>query len=75
MYTDVELKYRPERIGGIEFSLKYDARHTVSPPQRVLSESQLNALGISLFLAELKISQGPWKTVVLNDVANSCANV
>jgi hypothetical protein len=71
IYTNVELKYRAERIGGIEFSLKYDARHSVTPPQRVLSESQLNALGISLFLAQLKIGQGPWKTIVLDDVVNS----
>ena len=71
VYSDLEVRYRPERSGGIEFALKFDGRHEISPPQRVLSESQLNALGLSLFLAELKVGGSPWRTIVLDDVVNS----
>ena len=71
VYSDVELKYTEDRSGGIEFTLTFDARHRVSPPQRVVSDSQLNALGLALFLARLKIEDTPWRTLVLDDVVNS----
>jgi hypothetical protein len=66
------LVYRDARSGGVEFELTYNASHSVSPPQRVMSESQLNALGLALFLAQLKTnSTQPWRTLVLDDVVNS----
>lgn len=71
VYSDVTLEYRTGRAGGIEFSLVFDGRHRVSPPQRVMSESQLNALGLALFLAQLKVDPNPWRTIVLDDVVNS----
>jgi hypothetical protein len=70
-YSDVTLTYREERSGGIEFSLCFDSRHTVTPPQRVVSESQLNALGLALFLARMKREGTPWDAFVLDDVVNS----
>ena len=57
--------------GGVEFVVTYAGRHPVSPPQRVLSESQLNGLGMALFLAHLKTDPLEWRTVVLDDVVNS----
>lgn len=71
VYSDVKLEYRTGRAGGIEFSLVFDGRHPVSPPQRVMSESQLNALGLALFLARLQVDEQPWRTLVLDDVVNS----
>ncbi|HCT75226.1 MAG TPA: hypothetical protein DGT23_01250 [Micromonosporaceae bacterium] len=71
-YTDVTLKYSELRNGGVEFVIRYD-KHEVSPPQRVVSESQLNALGLAFFLARLKHneSDNAWRTLVLDDVVNS----
>jgi hypothetical protein len=37
----------------------------------VLSESQLNAMGLALFLARLQIDPPLWRTIVLDDVVNS----
>jgi hypothetical protein len=71
VYSNVELRFRAERAGGVEFVVTYAGRHAVSPPQRVLSESQLNGLGMALFLAHLKIDPVEWRTVVLDDVVNS----
>jgi hypothetical protein len=67
----VKLKYTTGRSGGVEFSLVFDNRHPVTPPQRVMSESQSNALGLALFLARLKVDPLTWRTVVLDDVVNS----
>ena len=70
--TDVELVYKPARAGQVEFSLTFDARHhSVTPPQRIMSTSQMNALGLALHLARLKLGGQPWRTVFLDDVVNS----
>lgn len=71
IYTDVRLVHRADRAGGVEFELVFDGRHQIAPPQRVLSESQLNSLGLALFLARLKVEAKTWRTVVLDDVVNS----
>jgi hypothetical protein len=60
VYSDVKLKYTTGRSGGVEFSLVFDNRHPVTPPQRVMSESQSNALGLALFLARLKVDPLTW---------------
>jgi hypothetical protein len=70
IYSDVKIVAVDAYAGGFEFELTY-AGKTVRPPQRVLSESQLNALGLVFFLARLKIDPQPWRTVVLDDVVNS----
>ncbi len=70
--TDVQLVYKPARAGHVEFSLTFDARHhNVTPPQRIMSTSQMHALGLALHLARLKLEGQPWRTVFLDDVVNS----
>ncbi len=71
LYSDVKLVYTTAREGGIEFQVEYDSRHPVTPPQRVMSESELNSLGLALFLARLKSGDQPWRFCVLDDVVNS----
>lgn len=52
---------------GIEFALEfYD--NVASPPRKYLSESQLNSLGISFFLAAVKKFNKSSKFFVLDDV-------
>jgi hypothetical protein len=71
-FTDIELVYKSARSGQVEFSLTFDGRHhAVTPPQRIMSTSQQNALGIALHLARLKLQPGAWRTLVLDDVINS----
>ena len=70
-YSEVKLTYRRQRGGGIEFSLLFDGEKRISPPQRIASASQLNALGLALFLARIKTAEQPWHTLVLDDVVNS----
>ncbi len=70
-YTDLHLIYTQARAGGIEFEFKWDGRHEIRPPQRVMSESELNALGLALFLARLKTDPPRWRTMVLDDVVAS----
>jgi hypothetical protein len=71
VYTDLHLTYTQARAGGIEFEFKWDGRHDVRPPQKVMSESELNALGLALFLARLKTDPPDWRTIVLDDVVAS----
>jgi len=52
---------------GIEFSLEFYDR-VASPPKKYLSESQLNSLGISFFLAAVKKFNKANKFFVLDDV-------
>lgn len=70
-FTDVTLDFRDKGVGGVEFAFTWDGRHPVTPPQRVMSESQLGALGLSLFLARLKVEPPEWRTMVLDDVVTS----
>lgn len=70
-YSDILLRYRPARGGQVEFHLVFDGRFEVTPPQRIMSESQLNALGLALFLARVKLQEAEWRTLVLDDVVNS----
>jgi hypothetical protein len=70
--TDVKLVYKPARSGQVEFCLTFDGRHRqVTPPQRIMSTSQMNALGLALHLARLKLEGQPWRSVFLDDVVNS----
>jgi hypothetical protein len=70
-YSDVRLEYRDSRAGGVDFAFVWDGDEEVCPPQRVMSESQLGALGLSLFLARLKVKPPQWRTLVLDDVVTS----
>ncbi len=75
VYSDLKLTYTEGRAGGIEFAFKWDGRKDVKPPQRVMSESELNALGLALFLARLKSDPPTWRTMVLDDVITSFDDV
>ena len=70
-YSNVALDYVATRVGGIEFSLTWDGREEVQTPHRIMSESQLAALGLALFLAHLRINPPQWRTLVLDDVVTS----
>lgn len=71
LYTDIQLEYRTQYSGGVEFSVHFDGRKRISPPQAIMSTSQLNALGLALFLARAKKLEPNWRTIVLDDVVNS----
>lgn len=71
VYSDIELVYAARRSGQVEFSVVFAGHQPpLSPPQRIMSESQLNALGIALLLARLKHEDQAWRTLVLDDVVN-----
>lgn len=72
VYSDISLRYESKYAGQVEFSILFDGREPMTPPQKIMSESQLNALGIALFLARAKSdSAEQWRTLVLDDVVNS----
>jgi hypothetical protein len=75
VYSDVELVYDSKYAGGAEFSIVYDKTKTFTPPQRVMSNGQLNALALAFFLAKTKLSDGHWRTIVLDDVISSFGGV
>jgi hypothetical protein len=70
IYSDVKLVYAARRSGQVDFEVRFGP-HTVNPPQRVMSESQLIALGLALLLARVQQSDTLWRTLVLDDVVNS----
>lgn len=55
---------------GLEFELKFYGR-PISPPLKVLSESHLNSLGISLFLASAQHFNKTNGFLILDDVVSS----
>ncbi|MBA7506279.1 hypothetical protein ES706_04960 [subsurface metagenome] len=67
-FDQIELVLTEER--GIEFRLKFYGR-PISPPLKVLSESHLNSLGISLFLASTKHFNKINSFLILDDVVSS----
>jgi hypothetical protein len=75
VYSDVELVYDSKYAGGAEFSIVYDKTKTFKPPQRIMSNGQLNALALAFFLAKTKLSDGHWRTIVLDDVISSFGGI
>ena len=71
MYGEVGLTYTQGRVGGIDFQFRWNELEDVRPAQRVMSESELNALGLALFLARLRVEPPSWRTMVLDDVVAS----
>ncbi|MGD2064966.1 MAG: hypothetical protein PVI95_00750 [Dehalococcoidia bacterium] len=67
-FDQIELVLTEER--GLEFSLKFYGR-PISPPLKVLSESHLNSLGISLFLASSQYFNRTNGFLILDDVMSS----
>ena len=71
IYRDIELVSRLAAADRSSVSVVFTShRSPLSPPQRIMSESQLNALGIALLLARLKHEEQEWRTLVLDDVVN-----
>ncbi len=76
LYSNVRLEYdSTHRAGGTEFSIRYDNREDFSPPQRIMSNGQLNALALAFFLARTKVEGGQWRTIVLDDVVGSFGGI
>jgi hypothetical protein len=72
IYSDVKLVYDPKkRAGEAEFSVRYDDREDTNPPQRIMSNGQLNGLALAFFLARTKTEDQRWRTIVLDDVVSS----
>jgi len=59
-----------DELNGITIQFKF-FNNEVSPPQRYLSESHLNCLGIAFFLASVKAFNETNKFIVLDDVISS----
>jgi hypothetical protein len=75
VYSDVKIAYDSKYAGGAEFSVMYDGKKTFKPPQRIMSNGQLNALALAFFLAKTKLSDSHWRTIVLDDVISSFGGV
>jgi hypothetical protein len=76
LYSNVRVEYDgTHRAGGTEFSIRYDDREDFSPPQRIMSNGQLNALALAFFLARTKVEGGQWRTIVLDDVVGSFGGI
>jgi hypothetical protein len=75
VYSDVEIVYDSKYAGGAEFSILYDKTKPFKPPQRIMSNGQLNALALAFFLAKTKLSDGHWRTIVLDDVISSFGGI
>jgi len=67
-FDQIELVLTERR--GLEFRLKFYGR-PISPPLKVLSESHLNSLGISLFLASAQHFNKTNSFLILDDVVSS----
>ena len=65
-----QIELVPTEGRGLEFRMKFYGR-PVSPPLKVLSESHLNSLGISLFLAAAKYFDKTNAFLILDDVVSS----
>lgn len=75
VYSDVKIAYDSKYAGGAEFSIVYDGKETFRPPQRIMSNGQLNALALAFFLAKTKLSGNHWRTIVLDDVVSSFGGI
>ena len=64
------IELMPTEGRGLEFRMKFYGR-PISPPLKVLSESHLNSLGISLFLAAAKHFNRTNAFLILDDVVSS----
>jgi len=67
-FDEIKLVLTEER--GLEFSLEFYGR-PISPPLKVLSESHLNSLGISLFLASSQHFNRTNGFLILDDIVSS----
>jgi hypothetical protein len=75
VYSKVAIAYDSKYAGGAEFSIVYDDKETFKPPQRIMSNGQLNALALAFFLAKTKLFDNHWRTIVLDDVVSSFGGI
>lgn len=75
LYSNIKLVYEPKAAGGAEFSICFDGRKDCKPPQRIMSNGQLNGLALAFFLARLTVERPHWQAMVLDDVVSSFGGV
>lgn len=65
-----QIKLITDRNKGVELEIEF-VGEKLSPAYRVLSESQINSFGLSIFLASIKNFNPLFKFIILDDVVNS----
>jgi AAA ATPase domain len=65
-----KIKLLTDRDKAIELEIEF-AGEELSPAFKVLSESQINSFGLSVFLAAIKHFNTDFKLIILDDVINS----
>ncbi|MHA1799069.1 MAG: AAA family ATPase [Candidatus Helarchaeota archaeon] len=65
-----QIKLISEKNKGVELEIEF-VGEKLSPAYRVLSESQINSFGLSIFLASIKNFNQLFKFIILDDVVNS----
>lgn len=68
--ADPKIKLISERDKAVELEIVFGG-DAISPAYKVLSESQINSFGLSIFLASIKNFNTNFKFIILDDVINS----
>lgn len=65
-----QIKLISEKSKAVELEIEF-VGEKLSPAYRLLSESQVNSFGLSIFLAAIKNFNSSFKFIILDDVVNS----
>lgn len=68
--TNPQLKLLTGKDKAVELEIEF-ANEKISPALKILSESQINSFGLSIFLASVKHYNREFKFFILDDVVNS----
>ena len=68
--ADPKIKLISEKDKAVELEIMF-AGDPITPAYKILSESQLNSFGLSIFLASIKNFNTDFKFIILDDVINS----
>jgi len=68
--ADPKIKLISEKDKAVELEIIFSG-DPISPAYKILSESQLNSFGLSIFLASIKNFNTNFKFIILDDVINS----
>jgi len=68
--ADPKIKLISEKDKAVELEVIFSG-YPISPAYKILSESQLNSFGLSIFLASVKNFNTTFKFIILDDVINS----
>lgn len=68
--ADPKIKLISEKDKAVELEIIFGG-DPISPAYKILSESQLNSFGLSIFLASIKNFNTDFKFIILDDVINS----